>query len=179
MSFKYFEYTLEKKKQYRQDGADYIVSPYALSWANDNYYLISHYSKYEGELTHFRVDRMADVNILGEQRINIKDITGSKEFNIAKYSQQMFSMFSGGAENIQLLFHNSLINVVIDRFGEDIFLCKQGEEYFSISAEVVISSALMAWIFQFGDKVKILSPKHLVDKMKSEVEKVVNLYQER
>ena len=179
VAFKYFEYTLEKKKQYRKNGADYIVSPFALSWANDNYYLVSHYAKYEGELTHFRVDRMADITILGEQRKSIREITGLREFNIAKYSQQMFSMFSGDNENVHLLFHNSLINVVIDRFGEDIFICKQGEEHFTISVDLSISTALMAWLFQFGDKVKILSPNHLANEMKSMAEGVANLYAEK
>ena len=176
VSFKYFEYTLEKKKQYRKNGADYIVSPYALSWVNDNYYLVSHYAKYAGELTHFRVDRMTDIKILEGKRTNIQDVIGSKEFNIAKYSQQMFSMFSGEAENIQLLFDASLINVVIDRFGEEIFISKQGDEHFAVGVKVAISTAFMAWLFQFGDKVRIISPKSLVDEMKSMAESVANLY---
>lgn len=176
VAFKYFEYTLEKKKQYRNNGAEYIVSPYALSWVNDNYYLVSHYAKYEGELTHFRVDRMADIKMLSEKRVNLMEVIGSNDFNIAKYSQQMFSMFSGAAENIQLLFHASLINVVIDRFGEDIFISKQGDEHFSVSINVAISTAFMAWLFQFGDKVKIMAPKKLADEMKSMAERVANLY---
>ena len=84
--FKYFEYTIEKKKQYRKNGKDYIVSPYALSWVEDNYYLVSYYSKYNAELTHFRVDRMSDINILEEKRTNIEEVNGDKEFNMANSS---------------------------------------------------------------------------------------------
>lgn len=179
VAFKYYEYTIEKKKQYRKNGEDYIVSPYALSWVDDNYYLVSHYSKYDGEFTHFRVDRMSDINTLTESRKSVKEVTGDKEFNIAKYSRQMFSMFSGETENVQLLFHNNLINVVIDRFGEEVFICKRDEEHFTVCVEVVVSAALLAWLFQFGNKVQILSPKYLADEMKSMAENVANLYVER
>ncbi|MHB8065256.1 MAG: helix-turn-helix transcriptional regulator [Ruminiclostridium sp.] len=167
---------IEKKKQYRKNGEDYIVSPYSLSWVDDNYYLVSYYSKYEDELTHFRVDRMSDINILEERQINIKEVNGNKDFNIAKYSKQIFNMFSGESENVQLLFHNNLINVVIDRFGEEVFICKRDEKYFTVNVEIAISTAFMAWLFQFGDKVKILSPSHIADEMKIMAEKVVNLY---
>lgn len=176
VSFKYYEYTVEKKRQYRKNGEPYIVSPYELSWVNDNYYLISHYPKYEYELTHFRVDRMSEVTILEDNRKNIKDITGDKEFNTAKYSRKIFSMFSGENEEVELLFHNSLINVVIDRFGEDIVIHKKDKEHFWIRVDVAISNTFMTWLFMFGDKVKILSPEHLVNKMREMAKKVVDLY---
>ena len=38
--FKYYEYTVEKRKQLRHGGEVYTVSPYSLVWENDNYYLI-------------------------------------------------------------------------------------------------------------------------------------------
>ncbi len=177
VSFKYFEYTIEKKKQYRNNGEDYIVSPYALSWVDDNYYLVSHYAKYAGGLTHFRVERMSDITILEEKRINIMEINGDKEFNIAKYSKQIFSMFSGEIENVLLMFENNLINAVIDRFGEEVHICKKDEEHFTVNVEIAISTAFMSWLFQFGDKVKILSPSHLANEMKEMAEKVAKLYQ--
>ena len=69
----------------RKNGEDYIVSPYALSWVDDNYYLVSHHAKYNGELTHYRIDRMSDINILDMKRTSIKEVTGDQEFNVAKY----------------------------------------------------------------------------------------------
>ena len=128
--------------------------------------------KHDGEFTHFRVDRMADIKILEVKCKNISEVNGNKEFNIAKYSKQIFSMFSGESENIQILFHNSLINVIIDQFGEDVFICKRDEEYFTVTATVAISTAFMAWLFQFGDKAQILSPKNLANEMRLMAEKV-------
>lgn len=176
VAFKYYEYSIDKKKRYRNEGQDYIVSPYALSWVDDNYYLVSHYNKHAKELTNFRVDRMTDIRVLNEKRIPIKDITGDSEFNIARYSKQIFSMFSGDTESVQIRFHNSLINVVIDRFGEEVFICKQDADFFTICTNVVISSAFLAWLFQFGDKVKIELPDYLAVKMKQMAQTVDRLY---
>lgn len=39
--FHYFEYTIDKQRHYRKDGAFYIVSPMALMWDNENYYLLA------------------------------------------------------------------------------------------------------------------------------------------
>lgn len=174
--FKYFEYTIEKKKQHRRGGQDYIVSPYALSWANDNYYLISYYSEHGDGFTHFRVDRMDNIRIEEEERISICGVNVNEEFNIGKYSKQIFCMFSGESEKVWLQFHNSLINVVIDRFGEEITIHKVDKEHFKIRVDVAVSNAFITWLFQFGEKVKILSPDHLVDKMKEMAQKVFNLY---
>ena len=178
MSFKYYEYTVEKEKQYRNDGAEYIISPYALSWADDNYYVISYYAKYQGELTHFRVDRMTDITVLEEDRESIKAVTGEDDFNIANYSKGIFSMFSGEKEKVKLEFSNDLINVAIDRFGEDIPIHKTDDGHFNIMVEVSATQTFYAWLFQFGDKVKILSPDNVQGKMREMAERVCRLYKE-
>ncbi|MEI7884697.1 MAG: WYL domain-containing transcriptional regulator [Clostridia bacterium] len=172
VSFKYFEYTVEKKKQYRRNGEAYLVSPYALSWVDDNYYLVAYYAKHEKTLTHFRVDRMTELKLLEEPRISIKEVNGDKEFNIAKYSKQLFSMFNGECVKVHLQFHKELINVVIDRFGEEVQICKSEGDHFSVCVEVASSSAFLGWLFQFGDKVKILAPVDLVAEMQKMLEKV-------
>ncbi len=94
ISFKYFEYTLDKKKRYRNDGNKYTVSPYALTWDDENYYMISYYEKYEG-ITHFRVDKMADIKILELE-------SRKEEINIAEYTKKIFSMFVGEEETVRI-----------------------------------------------------------------------------
>ncbi len=65
ISFKYFEFTVDKKKRYRNNGEKYTASPYALTWQDENYYLIADCEKHEG-VSHFRVDKMEDIEILEE-----------------------------------------------------------------------------------------------------------------
>ncbi|MBR6925199.1 MAG: WYL domain-containing protein, partial [Oscillospiraceae bacterium] len=55
ISFKYFDYDIQKKKKYR-DGLR-VCSPYALTWNDERYYLLAYYEKYN-RITNFRIDRM-------------------------------------------------------------------------------------------------------------------------
>jgi predicted DNA-binding transcriptional regulator YafY len=95
ISFKYFEYTIDKKKRYRNDGNLYTVSPYALTWDDENYYMISYYEKYES-ITHFRVDKMEDIEIL-ELKYHNEDI------NIAEYTKKIFSMYGGEEKSVRIV----------------------------------------------------------------------------
>ena len=159
--FKYFDYNLDKQIEYRRDGEWYYASPYALTWSDDNYYMIAYYERYNG-ISNFRVDRMAAIEMVEEDRIMCED---TKDFNVADYSKRIFRMFSGETEMVKLQFDNSLINVVIDRFGKDIVINKQHDDHFTITVDVVATNTFLGWLFMFGDKVKILSPETLKDKM--------------
>lgn len=163
ISFKYFEYNAEKKKQFRNSGQAYVVSPYALSWVDENYYLISHYPK-NPDLTHFRVDRMIEIEITDVPRQDLTDVTGQKNLDIAEYSKKVFKMFSGEEELVKLQFDNSLVNSVIDRFGKDVSIEKVGENHFHVRVNVAVSPTFFSWVFQFGNKIKIISPDGVVEK---------------
>jgi len=175
ISFKYFEYNLDKKKQFRNSGQAYVVSPYALSWVDENYYLISHYPK-NPELTHFRVDRMAEIKLLEEPRRVLADIIGEKSLDIAEYSKKVFNMFGGEEVAVKLQFDNSLVNVVIDRFGKEVSIEKLDENNFAVRVYVAVSSTFLAWMFQFGNKVKILSPESVVERYKENLQEIMNSY---
>ena len=76
--FRYFDFTVEKKIQFRNEGSPYHVSPYALTWADENYYLIAYHEKYK-DISHFRVDRMTDIEVSDDDRPIIEDY---KDFNL-------------------------------------------------------------------------------------------------
>ena len=56
IQFQYYEYDGQKQKVLRHDGEEYILSPYALYWNEDNYYLVGFSEKRQKVIT-FRVDR--------------------------------------------------------------------------------------------------------------------------
>ncbi|MFY9312551.1 MAG: WYL domain-containing protein [Tepidanaerobacteraceae bacterium] len=172
ISFRYFQYTVDKKKKFRKDGKRYVTSPYALSWDNENYYLITFSEKYH-DFTHYRVDKMSDIEITNEPRVKLPD---HLEFNIAGYSKKVFSMFGGEEETVKMQFDNSLVNVVIDRFGKDVYIEKADENSFIMKAEVVVSPTFLSWVFQFGDKVKILDPEDVVSKYKQYLTDTISIY---
>lgn len=172
IAFKYFTYGVDKKKRYKNGGAEYVVSPYSLTVSDENYYLISHYPKHEN-LTHFRVDKMTGIRVLDENIESAQSVMG-KSFSVGEYSKRVFSMYAGECEKVTLLCKNSLINAVIDRFGEDVYIEKHDEEHFSVWTSVEISPTFFAWVFTFGGKMKIKSPEKVKTQFREIAEKFLN-----
>lgn len=165
IAFKYFDYTPEKTKKLRNEGKEYVVSPYSLTVCDENYYLISHFPKYE-RLTHFRVDRMCEINVLDETAEDAEKIMG-KGFSIGEYSKKIFNMYSGESIRVSIKCHNSVINAVIDRFGEGVFMEKCDDENVFVYPNVDISPTFFAWIFTFGGKMKIEAPRGVKEQFNS------------
>lgn len=172
ISFRYFEYTIDKEKKFRKNGEKYITSPYALSWDNENYYLITFSEKYQ-DFTHYRVDKMSDIEITEQPRIVLPN---NEEFNIAEYSKKVFYMFGGEEKTVEMQFDNSLVNVVIDRFGQNVYLGKADESSFIMRAEVIVSPTFFSWVFQFGNKVKIIDPEEVAQKYKEYLTETLSRY---
>ncbi len=156
ISFRYFDWDLNGKRKYRD--RDYTASPYGLCQDNENCYLLA-FSDRHG-ITSYRVDRMAEIQLLNQARIPCPDLTGKK---LAEHANRLFQMYSGEATNVKLRFHRSLINVVVDRFGRDIMLIPDGEEHFVFTVNVAVSPMFLSWVIGFGSKAKVLHPQSVVD----------------
>lgn len=162
--FRYFDYNAAKKRVYRKEGDYYCQTPLALCWADDNYYLVCYSAKHQS-LVHYRVDRMSDVSFCTEAG----DPIDQKRFNVAEHAKKVFGMFGGEMVHATLAFDPCLINVVMDRFGKDVRLIPKDGKV-EIQVEVSNSPVFLAWIFQFGDKARILGPTSLVAAMKELLE---------
>ena len=159
ISFKYYEYTPEKKKILKHDGYRYILDPYALEWKNDHYYLIGYSHKHKG-IAHFRVDRLTSVEPLDSKFQPMPD------FDVAAYTNKMVDMFAAEhAEQVKLLCSNELMRVIIDHYGEDIEISPYDDTHFTVIIEVNPSGTFYGWVFKFMGKIRILSPQSCVDKM--------------
>lgn len=168
--FKYFDYNVDKKRIYRKNGEMYCQTPVALCWNDDKYYLICYSSKYDG-FTHYRVDRMSNVEVCEEAA----DKFDKKQFNVAEHTKRVFGMFSGELLTAKLRFDNSLVNSVLDKFGTDLPLRDCGDQ-FEISVDVSNSPVFLSWVFQFGDKAEIIAPTDLRRSMAVLVAKSANKY---
>ena len=162
--FRYFDYDAAKKRVYRREGEEYLQTPLALCWADDNYYLICFSAKHQA-LVHYRVDRMSDVSLCQEAG----DAVDQRRFNVARHAKQVFGMYGGEMVLATLAFDPSLINVVLDRFGADVRLSPKDGKV-EIRVEVSGSPVFLAWMFQFGDRAQILGPQSLLEAMRELVE---------
>jgi predicted DNA-binding transcriptional regulator YafY len=174
ISFKYFDYNVQKKRVYRKNSQSYIRTPVAMCWNDDNYYLVAYSAKYEDSLTTFRVDRMAGVELLDEDA----DVFDRRKFGIADYIKRTFGMYSGEIVKARLSFDESLVSVVLDHFGSDTRLTDIGRGRFTVSVEVSESPVFLGWIFQFGNKAEILEPESLRAAMREHIATVDDIYGE-
>lgn len=155
LSFRYFDYDLNKRKVYREGLR--VCSPYSLVWDDERYYMVAYYEK-RGGITNFRVDRMEGAEVLG---LRAKPVP--RDFSLAQYMKSTFSMFSGEECEVKLRFDRDLVNVALDRFGDDIKLIPLGEEYFTLRVKVKIGPTFFGWLFGFGGKIVLLSPDSAVE----------------
>lgn len=172
IQFKYFEYTVEKTRHYRKDGAFYVVSPYALTWDDENYYMVAFDSE-AGIIKHYRVDKMTDISTLEEHRDG-RD--AFEALDMAVYARKVFGMFSGEDVTVRLRFENHLVGAVLDRLGQDVMIVRDGDDHFTVSAEVVVSPQFFAWVCGFGAAAQIIGPEHVARKMADHVKGIAAIY---
>lgn len=174
IAFRYFEYSVTKERRFRRGGEEYVVSPYALTWNSENYYMIA-FDSASQQVRHYRVDKMTSIRVTDKAREG-REALG--ELDMAEYTGKVFGMFSGNAEKVKLRCENHLAGAVIDRFGKDIIIISTDEEHFTVTVDVVPSPQFFAWVFGFEGEMKILSPASAAEKMKSLLEKSTALYEE-
>ena len=170
--FQYFEYTVSKERRFRRGGAWYAVSPFALMWDDENYYLLA-WDEDAGKLKHYRVDKMARISALEDRRQGKEAFVG---VDMSAYSQKVFGMFGGQAQTVRLRFANHLAGAVIDRFGREVMMIADGEEQFTVSLEVVVSPQFFAWVFGFGTEAEILAPEAVRNEAKAIALNIAELY---
>ena len=174
IGFRYFHYTPNKEnpKSYSKNGSQYIVSPYALSWNNGNYYLYAYDGK---KFRYFRVDRMERISIpLLEER------EGGKEYdakNLTYQKAKVFDMYSGDEYTVRLRVQNRLADAVIDKFGKETIMTPADESHFTVLLPVEISPPFFAWVATFDKGMKILGPAPAVEGMKEFLEKALEMYE--
>lgn len=171
--FHYFEYTVQKERRFRKNNAWYVISPFALTWDDENYYLVA-FDSTAGIIKHFRVDKMVDIEMTDEVR------DGQEAFaalDMAVYARKVFGMFSGEAVSVQLRFENHLVGAVLDRLGRDAILVPDGNDHFTVRTEVVVSPQFFAWVTGFGASAQIISPDTVVVQMREHIRSVASLYE--
>lgn len=157
IQFRYLEWGRDGKRHERP--GIYEASPYALIWDDENYYLVAHSQRHG--ITHYRVDKMADIQQSGKRRYISPE---AKKLNAASYGKNVFGMFGGETTAVRMRFHNSLVGVVLDRFGSDTLLIPDGPEHVVFTMDIAVSPLFLGWMAGFGDRAKILSPQSVIDR---------------
>lgn len=170
--FQYFQWNTKKEMELRKNGDWYEVSPWALMWEDENYYLVA-FDKVAGKLKHYRVDKMLKMSSIDSDREGREIFEKS---NVSEYTKKNFGMFAGEEETVKLEVHNGLVGVILDRFGTDTMIIPADEEHFRVNVRVSVSNQFFGWVFGLGDGIKILGPENVKQKMQEELDKIQKLY---
>ncbi len=175
ISFQYYSYGVDKRRRPRHEGKIYHVSPWALVYNGDKYYLIAYSTDHPEDLVHYRVDRMDKVNV--EEKDNRIGGDYFKKRETKNYLTKTFSMYRGDREeNVTFECTNNLADVVIDRFGKDPVFEIIDDEHFRFSTEIGISNQFYGWVAGIGKNMKIVAPQSVVDGYKSYLDEILKSY---
>lgn len=168
ITFEYLTWNLKKEMVPRREGL-YDESPWALTWDDENYYLIA-YDTQEEKIKHFRVDKIRKLTITDKNREG-RDVF--EAIDMASYINMNFGMFGKAAGvPVNLRFKNDMVGIVIDRFGKDIPIKPSDEEGWSDTrVTVMISGQFFGWVFAMGGLVKIIGPSDVLEMFRKECRK--------
>lgn len=131
----------------------YILSPYALFWNDDFYYVVGYSDKHDNVST-FRADRICHLEMVEE-----KAVKKPKDFSLDRYSRQIFEMYDGDTVRVKLECRNELMKYVIDRFDESVETETATENTFYAYPEVALSPNFYSWLFKFAGEIRLLAPE--------------------
>lgn len=175
ITLEYRRRVLNKNNKITTNKREFTLSPYALAWVNDHYYMIGNNEKYDN-LMHLRVDRIHRVEVTKIPYRHFSLVSEySEKFDTADYTSKLFNMFGGEIQQIELRCGNGILEQVLDRFGDRIFIRNGGEDHFSFGTHAQVSEGLVGWLLQFGDAIEVLSPlslRHQLYKKAATLEKI-------
>ncbi len=170
--FEYYRWNVNKQLVLRRDSK-YEVSPWALTWDDENYYLIAFDSESD-KIKHYRVDKMRGIELMEEKREGREFF---ERLDMASYTKMNFGMFGGEEVRVKLRFRNEFVGVLIDRFGKDISIRPSGDDGWSeANVEVALSEQVLGWSFSLGTKGRIVEPVEVVERVSGDLRDIAAIY---
>ena len=178
VSFFYYHHYVAKDLSIKITERSFAVSPYALIWSTDHYYLISNNNRYNN-LMHTRIDRIKKVKILDRPARPFAEVCEYEDtFDSADYEQKLFNMFSGVEQRVTMRCANSILEEILDRFGNDTAIVSRNADNFTVSVNVITGEGFISWVMQYGGRIEILAPQELRESVCRRVESLLCQYQD-
>lgn len=173
VTFTYLSWNIKKELQPKREGRKYQVSPWALTWQDENYYLIA-YDDEEEKIKHFRVDKMSRITELTEEKR--KGVEAFAEFDIAEYTNRTFGMFGGETQTVTLKLPEGMIGIILDRFGREIDIRRLKEGMVSVRIRAALSGQFYGWLTGLGSQISILAPEDVKEDYVRFLNEIVEAY---
>ena len=174
ITFKYFDYDIDRKKVFHREGRRYLVSPYGLIWNSENYYLVA-FDHANRDMRHYRVDKMTEIAITGLAREGKEQYP---DFQLAQYGQKHFGMYSGREVKVTLRGRRDKAGLVWDRFGQEVILIPDGPDHFTVTLPVVMSPQFFGWLFGLDGGLVLTAPRQAVDEYRRKMTEALHMQPE-
>ena len=176
ISFLYLQYGIDFKLHPKRNSR-YVVSPYQMISNKGKYYLVANYNNYDN-ISHYRLDRIADVEILDEKRKPMKTIKGLENgLNIAKHIAERVYMYSGESVHIKLRTNETMMDALIDAFGKDFRVALDRESDITVNLKCN-PDAFFYWAMQYGQSIEVLEPESMRRRIKKAAEDIQKKYED-
>ena len=174
--FKYRTRKIDKENKKSYTTKVFVVSPYALIWKDDRYYLVCKKDSHDNLMTR-RLARIRNITPHDTPARPVCECSEYKEeFDPSDYSSKMFNMFSGRVDTVTLRCHLDLREQILDRFGTSVPLMAVDIWHFETNVEAAVSDGFVSWIMQFGDRIKVMQPQYLADMVREKARKIAEIY---
>ena len=180
--FEYAEYHTDKKMHLkkREDGSvrEYIITPYQMAVQEGKYYLICNYDKYD-DISNYRVDRIRNIQILEEKGKPFETLkwSGHQPMNLNEYMKEHVYMYSSENAFVKFRIVKAMISDVIDLFGKGVNFSEETDTHVSVSVHVN-ERAAEQFAKNYAPDVVILQPKRLRDKLRDDLKKAWEAYED-
>ena len=168
ISFYYFDYTISKEKKYRKNKKRYILTPYAVTSDEGKYYCVLYSEKYQS-FTNYRIDKMETVRLI-EQPVE------TIAFNLDDHLQTSMKMYAGKAETITIKCTTDIASIIQDEFGSHMIISEVKDNSFTVSLKTAITPTLLSWLLLFYNRVTVLQPAELKEKLLTIANTVIDTY---
>lgn len=176
ITFRYGRRVLDERGAVKPSLRTFTVSPYALLWFDDRYYLIGNHEKYD-DLMHLRVDRMRSVRVEKEPCRSFEEVSDYRGyFDVADYAGRLSNAFGGEPVWVELRCRDDLLEAMLDRFGDDLTVRRCAPGRFRFRVKAAFSEGLVHDLLNFGDGVEVLSPPALRQQMADAVGRLARVY---
>lgn len=174
VSLKYCNRVLSDGKNIGIREKQLTISPYAMMWQNDHYYLVGNNEKYDN-LIHLRLDRIKKAEVTAQDARPFSEVCEYTDtFDIADYAKKVFNMYGGTLQHIEFKCSKGIMEQILDRFTDNIMIHHVTETTFNFSTDALVSDGLVGFLLQFGNNIEVIKPDNLRDKIK---QKIADLYE--
>lgn len=172
VQFRYFSYSPSKHRDFHREGNEYLETPLAIVYADGFYYLLT-YNEHYNDMTPYRIDRMTNVEV---SPVRFKLDRNAATWRLEDNVRLSFGVFGCEVEPVTILFDKGYVNTILDKFGYECDLFPQKDDTVKAHIKAPMSPQFFGWLFQLGESIKLLSPRHAVEEYKEYLACVLAMY---